>query len=114
MSQRLKNIYTHLIQNRKHQLLGWYNAYKEFATSIGQIRDKLQDNCGIRDKNTYAGTIFEKGQNPFDDFIHKLIYEQSNGISSRGQSVLSWENLTKFKQSPSFDEVIKNLIIRSE
>lgn len=111
MSQRLKNIYTHLIQNRKHQLLGWYNAYKEFATSIGQIRDKLQDNCGIRDKNTYAGTIFEKGQNPFDDFIHKLIYEQSNGISSRGQSVLSWENLTKFKQSPSFDEVIKNLII---
>ncbi|MFN8296728.1 MAG: AAA family ATPase [Chitinophagales bacterium] len=113
MSQRLKNLYTHLIQNRKHELIGWYNEYKSFSEDIDKIRVNLATHS-LRDKETYVGTSFEKKVNPFDDFITKLIYDQSNGISSRGQSILSWDNLLKFKQTQGFDETIKNLIINHD
>lgn len=113
MSQRLKNLYTHLIQNRKHELIGWYNEYKSFSEDIDKIRVNLASH-EIRDKETYVGTSFENNANPFDDFITKLIYDQSNGISSRGQSILSWDNLLKFKQTQGFDETIKNLIINHD
>lgn len=109
MSQRLKNLYTHLIQNRKHNLIGWYNEYKNFSEDIDKIRVNLATH-DLRNNATYAGTSFEKSANPFDDFISKLLFEMSNGISSRGQSVLSWVNLTNFKQTAGFDDVIKNII----
>lgn len=109
MSQRLKNLYTHLIQNRKHNLIGWYNEYKSFSEDIDKIRVNLSTH-NLRDNATYVGTSFEKSASPYDDFISKLLFEQSNGISSRGQSVLSGENLNRFKQEQGFDDVIKNLI----
>ena len=110
MSQRLKNLYTHLIDNRKHQLIGWYSEYKRFSEDIDRIRINLKSNI-LRDKDTYIGTSFQNSTNPFEDFVKKLLYDQSNGISSRGQSVLSGENLIKFRQSDGFDDIIKNLII---
>lgn len=110
MSQRLKNIYTHLIQNRKHLRIGWYNEYKGFCEEVGKIRINLAT-YSLRDKETYAGTIFERKEKPFDEFIYQLLFEQSNGISSRGQSVLSWENLDKFKNANGFDDVIKGIIL---
>ena len=109
MSQRLTNLYTHLIQNRKHQLIGWYAEYKTFSKDIDIIRNNLATKS-LREKETYAGTSFENREKPFDEFISKLLYEQSNGISSRGQSVLSWDNLHKFKQAQGFDDIFKNII----
>lgn len=111
MSQRLKNLYTHLVQNRKHELIGWYSEYKDFRTDIEQIRLKLNNNFGIRDLGTYSETSFKNSSNPFDEFISKLIYQQSNGVSSRGQSVLSADNLNNFKRAVGFDDVIKTIII---
>ncbi|WP_320112041.1 AAA family ATPase [Draconibacterium orientale] len=111
MSQRLKNLYTYLIQNRKHELVGWYNEYKKFTSDIAKIRTKLNENYDLKDKETYTETSFRESDNPYDEFISKLLYDQTNGISSRGQSVLSWENLTKFKQVSDFDEKIRNLIV---
>ena len=110
MSQRLTNLYTHLIQNRKHQLLGWYSEYKTFSEDIDQIRISLES-YSLREKDTYVGTSFEKSINPFDDFIKKLLYDQSNGIASRGQSVLSWVNFQIFKNANGFDDVITNIIV---
>jgi len=109
MNQRVKNIYTHLIQNRKHHLIGWHEAYKQFSKDIAVIKANLSTH-NLRDKETYQGTSFEKASNSYDDFIYRLIFEQSNGISSRGQSVLSWDNLGKFKQATGFDDIIKSII----
>ncbi len=109
MSQRVINLYTHLIQNRKHHLIGWYNEYKQFSEDIAKIKANLAAH-GLRDKETYRSTSFEDATNPFDDFITHLIYAMSNGISSRGQSVLSWENLNRFKATTGFDDIIKNII----
>ncbi len=110
MSKRLKNLYAHLIQNRKHNRIGWYNEYKVFMEDISIICTNLGTHS-IRANQTYAGTSFAKSAQPFDDFIKKLIYNHSNGISSRGRSVISAENLEKFKLATGFDEIIKNIII---
>lgn len=113
MSQRIKNLYTHLIQNRKHVLIGWYEEYKTFCRDIEKIRENLATKQ-LKDKTTYDGTTYERVENPFDDFIHQLLYKQSNGISSRGQSVLSGENLNKFKHAQGFEDVIKNVIVKHD
>lgn len=113
MSQRLKNLYTQLIQNRKHVLVGWYDEYKSFCKDVEIIRRNLGTNQ-LKDKETYIGTSSENNENPFDDFIYKLLFEQSNGISSRGQSVLSWDNLNKFKLAPGFEDIIKNIIVNHD
>lgn len=113
MSQRLKNLYTHLIQNRKHLLIGWYEEYKKFCKDVDSIRVNLGANQ-LNEKSTYIGTSFVNSANPFDDFIYQLLYELSNGISSRGQSVLSWENLKKFKEAQGFDDIIKNIIVNHD
>ncbi|WP_445956809.1 McrB family protein [Yeosuana sp.] len=98
-----------IIQNRKHNLIGWYNEYKSFSEDIDKISVNLATH-NLRDNATYVGTSFEKRANPFDDFISKLLFELANGISSRGQSVLSGENLIRFKQAQGFDDIIKNII----
>jgi 5-methylcytosine-specific restriction protein B len=106
MSNRLTNIYTHLVQNRKHQLSGWHNEYKKVVNDIQKIKVNIESGKTLRDNDTYVGTSFKN----FDAFIQVLIYDVSNGVSSRGQSVLSWENLGKFKAAPNFDTVISNII----
>jgi hypothetical protein len=63
MSQKLKNLYTHLIQNRKHNLIGWYNEYKKFSEDIDKISANLAT-LGLRDNATYVGTSFEKAPIP--------------------------------------------------
>ena len=106
MSQRLKNIYTHLVQNRKHQLIGWHNEYKRIVSDIHKIKANLDSGKTLREIATYEGTSFAD----FDSFIKVLLYDVSNGVSSRGQSVLSWDNLNKFKIATNFDMVISNII----
>ncbi len=34
MSIRLKNLYKLLIENRKHEVLGWNKAYKNFYNQV--------------------------------------------------------------------------------
>ncbi|MBO3096826.1 McrB family protein [Gelidibacter pelagius] len=111
MNNRLATIYTYLVDNRKHELTAWHNEYREFTTDVQRIRTALESGKKLRDSSTYADTIFGKEESPFDAFIKKLLYDQSNGISSRGQSVLSENYLQKFKDSVSFDEVIEDLIL---
>ncbi|QGK73191.1 McrB family protein [Flavobacterium sp. SLB02] len=106
MSNRLENIYTHLVQNRKHQLNGWHNEYKRIVNDIQKIKVNLENGKTLRDDSSYLVTSFKN----FDAFIQELLYEKSNGVSSRGQSVLSWENLGKFKSAPNFDTIISNII----
>jgi 5-methylcytosine-specific restriction enzyme B len=106
MSKRLKNIFTYLVQNRKHQLNGWHSEYKKLLTDIQKIKEKLNENDNIRDIEIYKDTSFEN----FDSFIKNLLYDVYNGVSSRGQSVLSGENLQKFKSAVEFDRIIVNII----
>jgi 5-methylcytosine-specific restriction protein B len=42
MKSRLKNLYKYLIENRKHEVTGWHDAYREFYGQVGQIRERLK------------------------------------------------------------------------
>jgi 5-methylcytosine-specific restriction protein B len=107
MSNKLEYIYRYLVDNRKHQLNGWYNEYKKIINDIQKIKISLENGKTLKDKEAYQNTAF----NDFDGFIKVLLYDVANGVSSRGRSVLSWENLTKFKNDPQFDPVISNIIL---
>lgn len=113
MSQRLKNLYAYLIQNRKHQHLGWYEEYKKFTEDVDKIRVNIEK-YDLNAKEAYEGTSFQKSDDPFNDFIYQLLYKQSNGISSRGQSVLSQENLNKMKRASDFVAVLKKIITSND
>lgn len=114
MSQRLKNLYTYLIENRKHHLIGWYNEYVSFTSDVEKIRQNLNEGTTIKDKETFSRTSFENKDKPYDDFIKKLLYELANGVASRGQSVLSHDNLEGFKNTDGFDDIISSLIIKHD
>jgi 5-methylcytosine-specific restriction protein B len=73
---RLKNLYKYLIENRIHEIKGWHDDYSNFYSQVEKIRERITNN--------------EVALSPEDEaFLRKLLYEKSNGISSRGQSVLS-------------------------
>lgn len=107
---RLVPIYKILVGNRKHQLTGWYRDYKKTTENIQRIKKRLEEGSYIKENATYAGTIYEKDETSFQLFVRHLLYDMENGVSSRGQSVLSKNNLNKFLSTAGFDEIIKDLI----
>jgi len=106
MRNRLKNIFTYLVQNRKHQLQGWHDEYEGLVSDIGIIKENLKLGKELINNEIYQDTSFKD----YDDFINVLVYSTSNSISSRGRSVLSWNDLTAFKNSPDFNNVISKII----
>ena len=101
MSNRLKNLYKCLMKNRIHEHRGWHDAYKDFYEQV-QIRKKEINNgqhlSADRDR----------------DLLKKLLYEKSNGIASRGQSVLSKENFENFIQNKDFLDALEKLLMNPD
>lgn len=108
---RLQTIYTYLVENRKHELIGWYKGYKSFHDDILEIRGKLEDGKSLSHPDTFHSTSFEEEKDPYESFLQRLIYDKDNRIASRGQSVLSWNNFQAFRKNPQFKSVIKQVII---
>ena len=98
MTSRLKNLYKHLIENRKHEVTGWHDAYKKFCGQVDPIR----------------GELIKSGKDlsPTDDkeFLKKLLYEKHNGIASRGQSILSEKDFEEFIKNEDFMCALKQFI----
>jgi len=97
MSSRLKNLYTYLIENRKHEVDGWHDAYREFYGQVGQIRERMNGGSGLSQND--------------EAFLKQLLYEKNNGIASRGQSVLSNENFQAFIKSKDFISALEQFIL---
>ena len=97
MKSRLKNLYKYLIENRKHEVKGWHDAYREFFGQVGQIRERIQAGASISQSD--------------EAFLKQLLYEKSNGIASRGQSVLSNENFQSFIKDKDFISSLEQFIL---
>lgn len=67
MKSRLKNLYKYLIENRKHEVQGWHNAYKDFYAQVSEMRKRIQ-----------TGEQLSESDEPF---LKQLLYEKSNGIA---------------------------------
>lgn len=86
-----------MIENHKHELKGWHDAYREFYEQVGQIRERIKSG---------------KELSPSDEiFLKQLIFERSNGIASRGQSVLSNENFDGFIKNKDFIAILQQFIL---
>jgi len=97
MKSRLHNLYKYLIENRKHEVKGWHDAYLEFFGQVGQIRERIQAGASISQSD--------------EAFLKQLLYEKSNGIASRGQSVLSNENFQSFINAKDFISSLEQFIL---
>lgn len=97
MSIRLKNLYKLLIENRKHEVLGWNKAYKNFYSKVEKIRERIKSGEGL--------------SNHDESFLRELLYNLDNGIASRGQSVLSNQNFIDFIKNRQFLSDLESLIV---
>ena len=98
-TSKLKNLYQYLIENSKHELKGWHDAYQEFYTQVKEVREHIK-----------AGKSLMQDDGSFDDFLRKLLYDKNNGIASRGQSSLSKENFLSFIKNSEFVSALEQLI----
>ena len=97
MSIRLKNLYKLLIENRKHEVLGWNKAYKNFYNQVEKKRECIKQ----------GETLSERGEN----FLQQLLYDKNNGIASRGQSTLSEIDFRKVIKNKEFLTALEQLIL---
>ncbi len=107
---RLKNLYTHLITNRRPEVDGWLQRYIAFTNDVEKIREALNRGLFVQDKMAYIGTSFENEGDPWPAFARQLLYEKDNGISSRGRSTLREDNLERFTKDEHFISALSALI----
>jgi len=88
----------------------WANNYNAFTNDIENFKERISSNPTIE----ISESTLYKDLTTFKDyasFITKLFYERSNGVSSRGQSVLSRINLEKLIKDNDFKELLKAIIM---
>ena len=100
MKNSLKNLYKHLIKNKKHEIKGWHDAYQDFYGQVEKVRERIKSGQRLSPDND-------------DDkaFLKKLLCDQSNGIASRGQSVLSKDNFLLFIKNTGFISALEQFIL---
>lgn len=87
----------------------WANSYMSFVRDIELLKANITDNneLDISDKSLYTGLNTFKD---YSSFLYKLLYERSNGVSSRGQSVLAWNDLKKMEENDKLKSLLKDII----
>lgn len=107
---RIKNLYTYLITNRRAEVDGWLEDYLAFSRDVAEVSKALNGGEEIKAKVTYAQTSFAGENDPWQAFVRRLLFEKANGISSRGQSVLSGANFERFINETEFVAALAELI----
>lgn len=97
MSIRLKNLYKLLIENRKHEVLGWNKSYKNFYSQVEKKRECIKQ----------GETLSERDES----FLQQLLYDKNNGIASRGQSTLREIDFHKVIKNKEFLTALEQLIL---
>lgn len=91
-------------------ILDWAYNYNAFAGDIGTLQKRMKADKAIdfSDDSLYLNL---QTFTDYSSLLTKLLYERSNGISSRGQSVLSKVNLDKAKSDVKLKELLKEIIV---
>ncbi len=96
MTNKLKTLYEHLVHNRKHELKGWHDSYKQFYNEVKEKRKRIKGGKDLSERD--------------EPFLRRLLCDKENGIASRGQSVLSDEHFNSFIQNDDFLSSLNNFI----
>ena len=93
---RLKNLYKYIVE-RDNSLKGWRDSYKEFCDEVEEVRRRIQNGQRLNEND--------------EAFLKKLLYDTSNGIANRGQSVLSKDNFQVFIGNNGFLSILSDFIL---
>jgi len=96
MTSRLKNLYKYLIENRKHEFKVWHDEYHKFYGQVEKVRERIRGGGNLSQND--------------EAFLLELLYKQSNGIASRGQSTLSDSDFQIVIKDREFLDALQNLI----
>ena len=99
MKGNLKNLYKYLIENRKHEIKEWHDACQDFYGQVEKVRKRIK-----------SGQCLSPDNDDDKAFLKKLLCDKSNGIASRGQSVLSNDNFSLFIKNEGFISALEEFI----
>ena len=97
MKSRLKILCKYLIENRNHEAKGWHDAYHEFYGQVRQIRERIKEGEDLPQNDQI--------------FLRQLLYDKSDMVTSRGQPVLSNDNLLSFIKIQDFISTLAQFIL---
>lgn len=88
----------------------WWHHYVDFVVDVKKLQVAIAQypNLNIDDKKLYT-TLSESTQS-YESFMRKWLKEKANGISSRGQSVLSGDNFETIIADPEFKTIARLVI----
>ena len=119
----LQNLYQHLIVNRQYQWQGWHDDYVILREAMKNVRKQLEKDSsktikeiGYNDESIQKLNKIGKHTNvkDYNSFLKLLFYDENNGISSRGQSILSKENLKELQNNDVFIGCVTKIIKHDE
>ena len=102
-TNKLKNLYQYLIENSKHELKGWHDAYQEFYNQVEEVREHIK-----------AGKSLMQDDGSFDDFLKKLLYEENNGIAKRSQSNPGADFINRLTKNENFISKLEAFICKKD
>lgn len=110
LSSSLINLYNNLIA-KYNWIFTWKEEYLEFLSDIEILRKNINSypSLVIDDSKLYTG--LSKSISTYESFMNKLLKEKANGISSRGQSVLSGKNFKTIIEDDNFKIIIRKCIV---
>lgn len=96
MKISLKILYKYLIENQKHEIEEWHDSYRDFFKKVNDYRNFIKKGGHLPKTNDKI-------------FLRKLL-KDDNGITSRGQSILSDINFDKLINNDEFIQALENFI----
>ena len=105
----INDLFKILISNAPTYGVAWSKQYKIFVEEIQKVKTKIENDekIKIEEKLLYSDL---KAFNDYETFLKKLFYDNQNGISSRGRSILSREKLKIAIDDDRLKELMREMI----
>ncbi|WP_029407286.1 McrB family protein [Thiomicrorhabdus sp. Milos-T2] len=95
--ERLENLYKLLIIDRKPNLTSWHDSYKKIVERVKIRGDAIKNNKSLDSSED-------------SDFLHDLIFNRNNGVSSLRATPFSEKNYQAAINNKDFLNLISNII----
>jgi hypothetical protein len=88
----------------------WWDYYVDFVVDVKKLQTALADNPKLNIDNAKLYIALSEPIRSYESFMQKWLKEHRNGISSRGQSVLSGVNFKTIIEDSDFKAIAKLVI----
>ncbi len=108
----ISHLFTNLIEKEEYWVTEWKNDYLFFIKNIKILRENIEKNptLPIDSNQLYSG--LHESIRGYENFMRKWFKDKSNGISSRGRSILSANDFNKIINDDVFKLFSKAIILK--